>query len=131
MAKLHYEKPTKERPWLRDETGGWARYYLKPFEFVYGHVKGNREIPDRKGWPVKKNDTVGWCEPDAPTSARRLALTCSGCYEGRTGPFCETPKQAFCLARLQRTRPVRWRLLLVRKGWAGIDCSESVALYSA
>ena len=43
MARLHYERPTKERPWL----GDWARYYLKPFDAVCA-LKRTPPLPARQ-----------------------------------------------------------------------------------
>jgi hypothetical protein len=131
-ANLHLERPTKEMPWIRD----WARYYLKPFEGLYGVVPGNREIPSRGHWPpFFKSVHVGYCEPDAPKlvrrRARQLLLDCSSCYEGRAGRFCEKPKRMYCLRDCHGRGTCDSGFCWCEKGWHGVDCSLSAALVSA
>ena len=132
MANLVYERPTKERPW----SNQWARYYLKPFEAVYGIVPGNLAIPDRRHWPEYTNRTVGYCEPDAPVASQRakdhpehkkLMLQCNGCYEGRTGSFCEQPKRMYCLRDCCGHGTCDAGFCWCQPGWYGIDCSLTLS----
>ena len=102
MANLVYERPNKERPWL----GEWARYYLKPFDFVYGELPGNPIIPSRGHWKPLAPKQRGWCEANL-TQRSRMALECGGCYEGRTGRFCEKPKCAPATCNARACAPAR------------------------
>ena len=124
MANLQYERATKERPWL---DGSWARWYAKPFEFLYGELPGNPNIPDRRRWPKKTPAKAGWCEPNASSGARPLVLTCDGCYEGRTGRFCETPKRSYCVRDCMGRGTCDSGFCWCRPPWFGVDCSQSVA----
>ena len=127
MARLNYERPNKDKPWL----GDWARYFLKPFDAVYGHGTDNPPIPDRRNWPNVTKDKAGWCEADASTGNRRLALNCNGCYEGRTGKFCEEPKRSYCLRDCMGHGTCDSGFCWCEKGYYGIDCSQSSAAASA
>ena len=127
MARLNYERPNKDKPWL----GDWARYFLKPFDAVYGHGTDNPPIPDRRNWPNVTKDKAGWCEADASTGNRRLALNCNGCYEGRTGKFCEEPKRSYCLRDCMGRGTCDSGFCWCEKGYYGIDCSQSSAAASA
>ena len=124
MANLIYERPTKERPWL----GDWARYYLKPYDAVYGPGSDFPPIPNRRGWPKMDAKRVGWCEANASTSDRRLMLKCDACYEGRTGPLCEQPKRSYCLRDCMGRGSCDSGFCWCQRGWHGVDCGESTAL---
>jgi hypothetical protein len=119
MARLQYERPTKERPWL---DGNWARWYAKPFEFLYGDLPGNLPIPDRRRWPLKTGAKAGWCEANASSGTRPLAIECAGCYEGKTGRFCEQPKRSFCLRDCMGHGVCDQGFCWCHKPWFGIDC---------
>ena len=129
MANLHYERPTKEMPWI----GEWARYYLKPFEGLYGNLPGNPPIPKRRHWPTfDEKRHVGYCEAAAPQhlkkETRRLLLDCAGCYEGRTGRFCELPKRMYCLRDCHGRGECDSGFCWCQPGWHGVDCSLSSTL---
>ena len=76
---------------------------------------------------MKKNGTVGWCEPDAPT-APPARPDVQRLLRRAHRPILRNPSLAFCLRDCNGRAMAA---LLVRKGLAGIDCGESVALYSA
>ena len=122
MARLHYERPTKERPWL----GAWARYYLKPFDAVYGAGTDVPAIPNRRGWPKVTPPKAGWCERNASVAGRPLALSCNGCYEGRTGRFCDRPKRSYCLRDCTGHGTCDSGFCWCDKGWFGVDCGERI-----
>lgn len=124
MANLIYEPPNKERPWL----GQWARYYLKPFEGLYGNLAGNPRIPVRRNWPEMGPSHVGWCEPDAPRLVRmgqkRMIMECGGCYEGRHGRFCEQAKRMYCLRDCMGHGQCDSGFCWCAPGRHGIDCGQ-------
>ena len=87
-------------------------------------VPGNPSLrPPGQGLPSGK---VGWCEASSDTSPRELGLQCSGCYEGRTGLYCETPKQAFCLRDCSARGRCDSGFCWCDKGWFGVDCSQAL-----
>ena len=69
---------------------------------------------------------AGWCEASSDTSPRKLGLQCSGCYEGRTGLYCEQPKQSFCLRDCSARGRCDSGFCWCDKGWFGVDCSQAV-----
>ena len=69
---------------------------------------------------------MGWCKASSDTSPRKLGLQCSGCYEGRTGLYCEQPKQSFCLRDCSARGRCDSGFCWCDKGWFGVDCSQAV-----
>ena len=87
-------------------------------------LPGNPSLrPPGQGLPSGK---VGWCEESSDTSPRELGLQCSGCYEGRTGLYCERPKQAFCLRDCSARGRCDSGFCWCDKGWFGVDCSQAL-----
>ena len=127
LARLIFERPTKEKPWLNQ----WARYYLKPFDAVYGAGTDTPAIPDRRGWPtLDKAKKAGWCEAKHGET-RQLAMNCNGCYEGRAGRFCEIPKRSFCLRDCTGHGTCDSGFCWCNQGWHGVDCSERISSTAA
>ena len=126
MANLIWERSAAA--WTKS-TETWARPWAKPIELVYGKIAGNPKLKPVAG------SNVGWCEAKSglegdgseATPRERILLRCTGCYEGRTGPFCEHPKQSYCLRDCSGRGRCDSGFCWCQKGWFGVDCSQNLA----
>eukprot|EP00966_Prymnesium_polylepis_P080853 1873143-Prymnesium_polylepis.1 len=80
------------------QPSGWTHRGSKPFEYVYGELRGNPVMRQRGKWPPL-GVSVPYCTANSSVPQRSLALTmCDDmCPDNRRGRFCEKPKDSFCL----------------------------------
>ena len=123
MASLMWERATMDAKW----KSSWAKLYAKPFEFLYGQVGDNPTPPGEYQRKARLNSRVPYCRATR-ADMRRLAISCSGCYEGRTGAFCEATKQSFCVRDCSGNGWCDSGFCWCNAGWFGVDCSEHAML---
>jgi hypothetical protein len=130
-----WERPTADQPYLSN----WTRPWGVPLDVLYGArgEYGARGMPAeaaamRRGWAwPNATGRLGWCEVANEAALSRLlkngsglAANCEACYDGRTGPLCETPKRAFCLRDCSGHGTCDLGFCWCEDGWFGIDCSQ-------
>ena len=139
LAPLVFEKDEK-KPWVRE----WARYYLKPFDWLYGDIHGNPVMPQRGRFRTLSQlsakhggaPEIGYCDAAAALAPRQrrsgsnashVVIECGGgnsCYEGTSGRFCENPKRAYCLRDCMGRGRCDSGFCWCERGWFGVDCSQ-------
>jgi len=136
-ARLVWETPSPAKPHLANWSSPWG----KPLDLLYGvrNEHGERPAPSaaeaaamRRGWPTPNASvSKGWCEiasqqewNERRAAGGRMSIRCSMCYEGWTGPLCETPRQAFCLRDCSGHGWCDSGFCWCEDGWFGVDCSQ-------
>ncbi len=70
----------------------------------------------------------GWCAAEDRGRVSAKANRVCGCaIDSLTGPLCEAPKEAFCVAQCSGRGACDLGFCRCREGWYGSDCSRKVA----